>query len=91
MAMMNKEEIFFFISKLAFLSDELNNFMREMDIKISEAEVTLPSEKVSASMLSLILKQKTAPFKADKEWADRQISLLRDLRIAALSAQRSAE
>jgi len=42
-------------------------------------------------MRSLKVKSAVAPLKADKEWAERQIDLLSELRMAALAAQRSAE
>lgn len=95
LAFMNKEQIYGIVAVLVSLSDELNNFIHENDLKMTEAESEVIGrsydQKMTASMLSMLVKEKTAPFKADKEWADRQVLLLRDLRIAALAAQRSAE
>lgn len=95
MAFMNKEQIFAVLAMLISLSDELNSFMREIDLKIADAEKeardSMKGQKITASLLELMTKQYAAPLKADKAWADRQLNLLRDLRIAALAAQRSAE
>lgn len=97
LAFMNKEQIYTVVAMLISLSDELNNFMHELDINIAKTEEKIHSEiansdkKLSASMISVMVKGATAAFKADKEWAERQVNLLRDLRIAALAAQRSAE
>lgn len=95
LAFMNREQIFEIIATLISLSDSLNNYVRKLDLEISQAEdevINAPKEgKVNASMLGILIKQKTSPYKANRDWAERQIAILRDLRIAALSAQRAAE
>lgn len=95
MAMMTREDLFNYVASLVAISDELNNFSRDMELQIANAEqavhMQVAGTKCNASMLSLMIKNKTAPFKADKEWADKQVLLLRDLRIAALSAKRDGE
>lgn len=95
LAFMNREQIFDLISELVVITDDLNNYARDLDQKISEAEVKAyemaASNKMNASLTALAVKQAIAPFKADKEWASKQGSLLSDIRIAALAAQRGAE
>ena len=95
LAYMTKEQIFDMVATIVNISDQLNTYIRDLDLKISEAEGNVMSgawgEKITASMLSLRVKSATAPLKADKEWAERQVNLLSELRMAALAAQRSAE
>lgn len=95
LAFMNKEQIFDILAEIVNLSDELNTFIRDLDLQMSETESKVimgaAGEKITASMLSLRVKSSLAPLKADKEWAERQVSLLSELRMAALAAQRSAE
>lgn len=95
LAFMNKEQIFNVLSTIVAISDELSTFIRDLDLEISNTEskvvASAAGEKITASMLSLKVKSAVAPLKADKEWAERQIDLLSELRMAALAAQRSAE
>ena len=92
---MTREQLFDIIAELVFLSNELINFCRDLDGAIAKAEAEAfdmaASNKMNASLTALAVKRATAPFKADKEWAGKQNSLLTDIRIAALAAQRSAE
>ena len=95
LAYMNKEQIFDMVAEIIDISDNLNNYIRDLDREISEAESNVMNrafgEKITASMLSLRVKSATASLKADKEWAERQVTLMSELRMAALAAQRSAE
>lgn len=95
LAFMNKEQIYGVVAFIVNLSDELNSFIHDTDIKIAETESEVHARmvdiKMTAAMLTMLVREKTAPLKADREWADRQILLLRDLRIAALASLRSAE
>lgn len=95
LAFMNKEQIFDVLAVIVTLSDELNNFIRDLDLEMSDVESKVVmgavGEKITASMLALRVKSSLAPLKADKEWAERQVTLLSELRMAALAAQRSAE
>lgn len=95
LAYMTKEQIFDMVATIVNISDQLNTLIRDLDLEMSEAETAVMNgaacEKITASMLALRVKSATAPLKADKEWAERQITLLSELRMAALAAQRSAE
>lgn len=92
---MTRDEIFQFISLIVSISDELNRFIRDLDLKIAEVEKEAFNmacqNKLSASMTSMAIKQSTTAIKADKDWANKQVSLLSEIRIAALAAQRGAE
>lgn len=95
LAFMTREEIFDTISAIVALSDELNRYTRQLDLKIAEAERTAfdsaLEKKLSAALTSQAVKQSTSALRADKDWANKQISLLSEIRIAALAAQRGAE
>lgn len=95
LALMTRDEIFQLISELILLSDELNIFVRDLDLQIAKVEneafEKARAEKMNASMATIAMKNAVAPYKLDKEWATKQNSLLNELRIAALAAQRGAE
>lgn len=95
LAFMNRDEIFEFIATIVSLSDELNRFVRDLDLKTAQAEKEAfemaCSNKMNASLTSMAVKQSTSAIKADKDWANKQIGLLSEMRIAALAAQRGAE
>lgn len=94
-AFMNRDQIFETIAQIVALGDELARFIRDIDMTIARVEREALDEaqatKMSASMVSLNIKQRTSTYKADKEWAGRQLTLLSEMRIAALAAQRNAE
>ena len=93
--MMNKEQIFLFLAELAAISDELADLSYENDLAIAEKEKEVIGAeyqtKVSASMMSHLIKDAIAPYVAEKEWIKNQLNLVNSLRISALSAQRSSE
>lgn len=95
LSFMTRDEIFEFIAMIVALSDELNRFVRDLDLKVAETEKEAfemaCSQKLSASLTSQAVKQSTSTIKADKDWANKQIGLLSEMRIAALAAQRGAE
>lgn len=95
LAFMTREEIFEFIAMIVALSDELNRFVRDLDLQVANAEKeafeAACTQHMSASLTSLAIKQATSTVKADKDWANKQIGLLSEMRIAALAAQRGAE
>ena len=95
LAYMTRDEIFEFIATIVAISDELTRFVRDLDLKVAEAEKeafeSACAQKMNASLTSLAIKQSTTTIKADKDWANKQIGLLSEMRIAALAAQRGAE
>lgn len=95
LAMMNRDQIFEFIANIVALSDELNRFVRDLDLKVAQVEKETfdmaVQHKMNASMATLAVKQSTSAIKADKDWANKQIGLLSEMRIAALAAQRGTE
>lgn len=95
LAFMNRDEIFNFIATIVALSDELNRFVRDLDLKVAQIEQEAfekaVANKMNASMATLAVKQSTSVIKADKDWANKQIGLLSEMRIAALAAQRGTE
>ena len=99
LAFMNKEQIFEVIAEIVAISDILNNFIHDIDIEmgkigddmVRDNNTSSNTFKMNASMMEIAIKQRTAKHKADKEWAGRQLTLLSELRMAALAAQRTAE
>lgn len=95
LAFMNKEQIFDMVAQIVAISDDLSTYIRQLDIKISEEEGKVLEKaqkyKMNASMARILLKQVTSSLNTDKDWANRQIQLLSEIRMAALAAQRSAE
>lgn len=95
LAFMTREQIFDFVAELVALSDDINNRIRDIDVKTlvaeQEAIAATSQEKMSASMASLLVKQASKKFKPDRDWLSKQAALLSDMRIAALAAQRGAE
>ena len=97
LAFMNKEQIFAYIASLVAITNDINDFMYELETKRSEIEnraveeARMSGEKMTASKIETITKQSSIQIRAQKEWAENQAALVRDLRIAALAAQRSSE
>lgn len=95
LAMMTRDELFSYVSELVELGDEINNFVRDIDLKIAQLEQEIlersRAEKMSATMAELQVRAVGKPYKADQEWANKQAKLLSELRISALAAQRGAE
>lgn len=91
--MMNREQIFTFSAELMLISDELTEFIRDIDRSIADIEADTKEKCAgcSASMLAQTIKTNTSPLNADKDWANKQLALLKDLRITALAAQRTTE
>lgn len=93
--MMNREQIFIFITKILSISDTIANYVHDIDLEMLETEkkvATSPENLgISDSALTKKVKKENATLIANKDWAKSQLSLLSGLRIAALSAQRSAE
>lgn len=94
-AMMTRDQIFDYISRLVVLSDEINKYLRSLDLEKArlekEALDQARAEKMNASLAAIAVKTAAVPIEADKKWAERQAKLLNEMRIAALSAQRGAE
>lgn len=93
LCMMTREQIFTFVAELTMISDDLTEFIREIDRNISdiEADTRARCHGCSAAMLTQTIKTNTAPLNADKDWANKQLALMKDLRITALAAQRTTE
>ncbi len=93
-AMMNREQIFEYLAELVLVSDSLTDFIREIDKSIHDIEIdtrTRLGGTCSAAMLNQQIKLNTSTLIADKDWANKQLALLKDLRITALAAQRTTE
>ena len=94
-AFMNRDQIFETIAQIVARGVELARFLRHIGMSMTRFERlaldAAEATKMSASMVSLTIKQRTSSYKADKEWAGRQLTLLSEMRIAALAAQRNAE
>lgn len=94
-AFMTRESIFHYLAEITCLSDEINNLVREIDLKTLELEkeamASARRDKLSASMAALAVKQASKALKPDRDWLTKQNHLLSEMRIAALAAQRGAE
>ena len=92
-AMMNREQIFEYLAELVAISDQLIDFIRKLDRQIAETEKSTRErcDGCSAAMLAQQIKSNTSVFIADKDWANKQLAILKDLRITALAAQRTTE
>ena len=90
---MNREQIFNFVAEITFVSDDLAEFIRDINRHISDIENDTRSrcQDCSASMLAQMIKTNTLPLMADKDWANRQLRLMDNLRITALAAQKTTE
>lgn len=93
--MMNREDIFLFLARVAEASDRLANLSYDIDVEIGEAKKEViaahSGEKITAALMECYIKSATACFNAEKEWIKTQLNLLNGIRIAALAAQRSSE
>ena len=95
LAFMNKDQIFDMLAEIVAISDDISTFIRDIDVQMMDIETGIVEEykdkKVSAAMLDQLAKPKILPLKTDKKWAERQNSLLSEIRMAALAAARTLE
>lgn len=91
--MMTREDIFMYLAELVATSQLISDFIRDLDGEIIAVEEAAYRDNTGASvaLIERIIKRKTAELVKDKNWANRQLTTLKDIRIGALAAQRSTE
>lgn len=91
--MVPREDIFHFLASVTALSDEVSDFTLAIDEESIGIEKSIRSKAsgVATSAVNAKVKEALLEYVMLKDWAKLQLSTLKDLRISALSAQRSAE
>lgn len=93
LSFMSREEIFVFMADIAFISNQLASDIRAVDKAIINLERNIKvregSKGYTDAHLARMAKKEGAELLADKEWSKTQLGLLNNLRISALSAQKT--
>lgn len=91
--MMSRDDIFIYLANLVAVEEQIAEFLRNIETEINKVCEDLERQNPSISVAGLdrLTKKATAELVINKNWASRQMTIVRDIRITTLAAQRTAE